>query len=356
MSKSKSDLLNLVSSFDEATSFWRESFTASDNAVSKIQSAKVDKPLQEFTKLIKLIKAHTTKVGIIFKPENIKKDVNPAYKTLKDLSETLVLLVSIIAQLQAKVISQLFYDEILLQIKQLLDSNSGFGKELKLIVEDESAEEKETKKDEIDGRLVSVGKIWTICDSLIQLIQDGKFGLLTSKIKLSIDLIEDGYEEFEEWAKNPTEFDEEDPFGFSDDESIEEDEEDGANPPTTEAEDESEPDASKEELKAFAQKWSKNIDLVKLLIASFKKSLPATTEGEIVDQVYKLQNNLVSLIDKLIVDLMLDQTIDDDVKEYTNSITKESRSLAKIGIDVHQTNAKKSKWYEAWITKFNTDL
>ena len=51
----------------------------------------IDNPQQELIKLIKLIKAHTTKVGIIFKPTNLFKDPNVAYNTLEELSETLVL-------------------------------------------------------------------------------------------------------------------------------------------------------------------------------------------------------------------------------------------------------------------------
>ncbi|KAK6198587.1 uncharacterized protein RJT21DRAFT_49353 [Scheffersomyces amazonensis] len=354
MSKTREELKKLLDSFSEAIVFWKNSLVNQSSLEgSEIQSATVDDPVKELEKLVKLTKAHTTKVGIIFKPENLKKDVTPAYNTLSKLSESLILLISIIAQLKPNVISQLFYDEILLQVKNLLDSNAGFVKELKVVVDEEiksDITETVTKKDEVDGRLVSVGKIWSICDTFLQLVQDGKLGLLTSKIKQTVALIEDGYEEFEEWAKNPTEFDDEDPFGFSDDDEEEEEEEEqnDAIPPSVPSED-------KEDLKIFATKWVKKIDLVKLLIASFKKSLPISTNGEVVDEIYNLQNGLVSLIDKFIVDLMLDQTIDEEIEHYTKSITKESHKLTKVAREVHKNNDKKSKWYEAWNTKFDSN-
>ena len=259
---------------------------------------------------------------------------------------------------------QLYYDELLKGIKQLMDSNKELSHELTLIFDsqnDENTENTPSKdSDEMDKRLVSVGKIWSNCDVLISMINNGALALLTDKIKQSVLLIEDGFEEFAEWTENVEEIDD-DPFGFSDDEFSDEESEDDAHPPVAEdkdnkLEDDGENGEDVEELKKFAQLWLKKIELVKLLILSFKKSLPLSTSGSSIDSIYAIQFGLVKLIDKFIVDLMLDRTIDGEIEEYTGAITKESVKLAKLARDIHAKNNKKAKWYEAWETKFRTGL
>lgn len=346
MSKTREELKSLLDSFEEATQFWINSLS-DISTFSEIKAAKVSDPINELNKLVKLIKAHTTKVGIIFKPENLRKEVNPAFNTLLKLSETLVLTVSVIVQIDSAKISKLFYNEIVEQLKQLLESNNRFAKELKLIFEDDEdvSEQSESKKNEMDGRLVSVGRVWSNCDSLVQLLTEGNLALLTNKIKQSILLLEDGFEEFAEWTENPEEMND-DPFGFSDEEDFTDDEEE-ATPPVMNGHKVTEDD---KELIKYAKKWLKKIELVKLLIASFKKSLPKSTPGDSIDEIYTIQNHLVSLIDKFIVELMLERRIDDN--EYTDSITNESIQLSKIARNLH--NDKKTKWYETWETKYNS--
>ena len=90
-------------------------------------------------------------------------------------------------------------------------------------------------------------------DSLDQLLNEGDLGLLTTKIKQSISLLDDGFEEFVTWANNPEEI-EDDPFGFSDDEEEEEEEE---------QDDDNDNDSlhsiiDTKELSEFANKWVKN--------------------------------------------------------------------------------------------------
>ncbi|ODV81093.1 uncharacterized protein CANTADRAFT_47373 [Suhomyces tanzawaensis NRRL Y-17324] len=345
MSKTREDVQKLLESYSEALQYWLDGLADPKNA-SKIKSAKVKAPLDELKKLAKLIRAHTTKVGIIFKPQNLAKDVGPAYTTVLKLSETTVLVISVVVQLQPGETSHLFYNEVLQQIKQLLAANLGFVGELQAVLDDvdELAKEDGSKSDEINGRLLAVGKIWATCDSLYGLVENGKLGLLTDKIKDNIGLIDDGFEEFEEWCENPQEMDD-DPFGL-DSEDEDEDGLDGANPPT-ESDDE-----SKEELIKYAKTWLKKIELVKLLMASFKKSLPQATTGEQIDAIYGHQQDIVKLIDKLIVDLMLNGSIDEELEGITKQITQESTRLAKLAQAIHVNNSKKSKWYDTWITKF----
>ncbi|CAD1812633.1 hypothetical protein FOB58_005802 [Candida parapsilosis] len=325
------DLKALLASFKDATQYWITNLTSEQ--ISQIKASKVDNPLDELSKLVKLIKAHVTKVGIIFKPETLAKQESTAYTTLEKLSESLILLVSVVSQLQAKQISNLFYNEIVHQVRQLIESNHELANELTYIYDEK----------EDSARLVSVGKIWSNCDSLTTLINNGALNLLTSKIKQSIGLIDDGFEEFVEWVENPVDID--DPFGLSDDEEHEDDEE------KLNSEVESDDEEHSAELKAYAEKSLKEIELVKLLLASFKKSLPKTTTGLQVDEINNLQKTITNLIDKLIVDLMLNREITKEVESISKDISIYSVKLAKLAKSIHTD--KKSAWYTTWITKFN---
>ncbi|KAG5418327.1 hypothetical protein I9W82_003855 [Candida metapsilosis] len=322
------DLKALLVSFKDATSYWVTNLAS--NQISQIKASKVDNPLNELSKLVKLIKAHVTKVGIIFKPETLAKQESTAYTTLEKLSESLILLVSVISQLQAHQISKLFYNEIVHQVTQLIESNHELANELAYIYEEK----------EDSARLVSVGKIWSNCDALTELISNGALNLLTMKIKQSIGLIDDGFDEFAEWVENPVDMD--DPFGFSDDE--EDDGEELDNKEDSDEEDDS-------ELKAYSEKWIKKIELIKLLLASFKKSLPKSTTGSQIDEIDTLQRKISNLIDKLIVDLMLNREITTETESISKDISTHSIKLAKLAGSIH--NDKKAAWYSTWVTKFN---
>ncbi|RLP67397.1 hypothetical protein L150_06207 [Candida albicans Ca529L] len=384
--KTQNDLKNLLQSFKQATEFWIQSININKfDEINGFTTTTIDNPQQELIKLIKLIKAHTTKVGIIFKPTNLFKDPNVAYNTLEELSETLVLTISIINQLeneqqqeeeaeankeQKKIskISKIFYDEIIDQIKLLFSSIIELNQELIIIINNENEKDKtnedgEDNDDDDDaGRLISVGKIWSNCDSLDQLLNEGDLGLLTTKIKQSISLLDDGFEEFVTWANNPEEI-EDDPFGFSDDEEEEEEEE---------QDDDNDNDSlhsiiDTKELSEFANKWVKKIELIKLLISSFKKSSlppplkanPNSISGNTIDEINNLQSNLVQLIDNFIIDLMIDRNIhDDEIIRYTNRIINQAIKLSELAMIIynHQplTNyEKKLKWYETFINKIS---
>ena len=377
MADPKSNLKDLLTSYQEALEFFSVSLSQNDETAKKIQAANVKQPLDELAKITKLIKAHTTKVGIIFKPENLAKSTDPAFSTLSKLSESVVLMISVVAQIDPREISNLFYKEIVDHVRLILEGNKKLVEELLIHTSEgstestestESAESvksakstestesaKSTKDSPVDssvdssnsvnGRLLSVGLIWTCCDSTMSLLESGNLNLLTSKIKESILLIDDGFEEFVEWAENPEEFEMEDPFGFSDDESDDE--------PPADSDNESTDGESKDVVAKFAKTWIKKIELIKLLLSSLKKSLPATTTGESIDSIYSHESRLVNLIDKLVVDLMLDQVVDEVVEKCAEDITEVSQKISTIVRKLHKDNEKKAKWYETWETKFN---
>lgn len=358
MAKSRSDLQKLLESFKEALQYWQNCLRDSKSSLSDIKAAQVTNPLEELTKLAKLIRAHTTKVGIVFKPETLSKETNAAYDTLLKLSESLVLIISILSQLKADEISDMFYSEILHTVGLLIESNSQFADELadmeaRANQENENSEVSKSKNEnEIDGRLVSVGKIWSNCDALTKLLNDGELGLLSKKIKQSITLIEDGLDEFEEWAENPDDFDlDDDPFGFSDDES-----EDDLDAPPVNNTTETEQTENNKVLVDFAQLWLSKFKLIKLLLISITRSLPSVTSGDVINKTYDNQRLIVHKIDKLIVDLMLNKEVDDECKLTAEDIAKICYRLVKIVKDVNKSSENKVKWCVAWDSKFKEGL
>ncbi|KAI3406910.2 hypothetical protein KGF56_000202 [Candida oxycetoniae] len=348
------DLQALITSFQDATKFWIVSLGT--DKITQVKASKVEDPLGELLKLVKLIKAHTTKVGIVFKPGTLVKEEKTAYSTLEKLSETLIFTVSVIAQLKAKEISKVFYEEIVIQVKQLIGSSNILANELLSIHSSECGSDDDD--DSGEGRLVSVGKIWSNCDSLTKLINEGALGLLTEKIKQSIALIDDGFDEFVEWAENPEDID--DPFGFSDEGETDEDEEKKTDFENEETEEEEEKEKEEEnvsneedfELIKYSKKLIKKIELIKLLLSSFKKSLPKTITGSQIDEIYQIQKTLVNHIDKIIIDLMLERSVSDETISTEQTISSNSIKLSKLAESIHKDN-KKSSWYTTWATKYN---
>lgn len=358
MPKTRSDLHKLLESHKEALNYWQKSFTNNDSLSPKIKAAEVANPLEELSKLGTLIRAHVTKVGIVFKPQNLKKGQDAAFTTLLKLSGSIILMVSVISQLKPEQISHIFNNEILDNVKLLLHSNSEFVDELIALEADSNDENNpndfgsEDDK-EISGRLVSVAKIWSNCDDLCKLIKNGELGLLAKKVKQSISLIDDGLDEFEEFTENPDTFDDDDdPFGLDEDDSEDESENTGNSKP----EENQMSKEDKSDLIKFSKLWLSKVKLVKLLLLSLTRSLPSVTSGETINNIYDLQRLLANIIDKLIVDLMLNKQVDAECEQYSKDIIKSCNKLIKIVQDVNKSNETKVKWCTSWESKFKEGL
>lgn len=332
---SRKELRDLLKSFSEALAYWNNVLKDKEE-LKKVKSAKVDDPLAELVKLSKLIKAHTTKVGIIFKPDVLEKQAESSFNTLQRLSESCVFLMSLVGQLDEKELSSIFYDEILSQIIEVVASNIYLVNQL-IILENSVGSDSQPAElvVESDGRLMSVAKVWSSCDALVKVVNGGKIGALNLKFKQSIALIEDGLGDFEEWAEDPEPMD--DPFDLDDSDS--------------ESEPVPLPEDQKQELKEFGQLWLGKFKLVKLLFSSTSKSLPSITSGETIDSIYKAQRDIVKHIDNLIVELMMCE-LGDKVKSDASEITKNCNALLKIVKQVNKSNESKIKWCDAWDSKF----
>lgn len=364
-------LNEIVVAFEEALNFWLLHLSdVNTEFKAAVSPAKVDAPLEELVKISKLIKAHTTKVGILFEPSSFKNAGSAAVKTVSELSSSFVLYVSVLAQLSPAAISRLFHREIFSVSTSLITNARLLVSELLVIIkenENETATSDTTGKPEdtpslndatdpkatVDPRLVSVGKVWASCDEMVKLIEAGNLRYLEKQTKMHLTLIDDGLDEFSEWAENPEEFDDEDPFGFEDEFS---DEEDDESPPVGEEESDSEEtntsSQEKEKLRSYCKLWLEKFKLVRLLFFSINKSLPLLVGGENIDEIYAAQELISRDIDQLIVDIMLSQVIDHVVEKHATNIDKGCYKIVKILKGVNEKSLTKVKWCALWESKF----
>lgn len=367
----------ILSAFAEALDFWALQLDQkSDDLKSTVSPAKVSDPLEEVVKVCKLIRAHTTKVGILFEPSALKNAGTATVKTVLELSGTFVLFMSLVSQLAPIEISKLFHKEIVNISASLVANTTLLVTELNVLLEAANSDSqestgqstKETDKEKItseskpvekekltvDSRLVSVGKIWATCDKLVSLIEAGNLRFLEKQTKLQLALIDDGLDEFSEWAENPQDYDDDDPFGLED--SFSDDEVDDSAAPVVEElelDDENEEDLQdREYLSKYSKLWLDKFKLVRLLFFSINKSLPLLVGGERIDQIHDAQELICRDIDLLIVELMLNQVVDHIVEKHATNVDKGCFKIVKILKTVNEKSPTKVKWCTLWESKF----
>ncbi|PSK37846.1 hypothetical protein C7M61_003091 [Candidozyma pseudohaemuli] len=333
--------------FKEALHFWLAMLNKPTELSTQIPAAQVEDPLREIIKLTKLIKAQTTKVGIVYAPKNILKQSDAVHDTVAELSKTFVFLISALSQLSPEKVSSLFYTEVAAKSKDLIETAEAFAEELELILKntEEEDEEAQTNADTVNPRLLSVGKMWLLCDGIGEFIEKGNIKFLQLKTTLNISLIEDGLDEFEEWVKNPQDMDDDDPFGLDDDFSDEE-------APADDKEADSGDEADNEDIIKFGELWLKQLKLVKLLFLSINKSLPSVTSGSVIDEIYATENSIVRCVDKLVVELMMNNELGDEVEQFDKEFGKSCSSIISILRSVNKTNETKVKWCVSWEAKY----
>lgn len=359
MSNQLDDILN---AFEEALECWGLALSGNTDGLKSIPAATVEEPLKELVKVVKLVRAHTTKVGIIFEPTKLVKQSDAAYSTASDLSKSLVLYMSILAQLSPEKISSLFYKEILAVSYILIASATSLATELKKLRKEakDGADSSSTDKPSTttDVRLVSVGKMWSVCDELVKLVESGNLKFLEKKTRVQLSLLEDGLDEFGEWAENPEDFDLEDPFGL-DEFSDEEDDEAVPAPSDSESDSgETSEDFGKgrEELVSYAKLWVQKFKLVKLLFLSINKSLPTIIKGAYIDDIYSAENKICKESDLLIVELMMNHSLLEDVQEHATAIDKTCSKIITIVKNANKNNDNKTKWCGSWESKYKEIL
>lgn len=306
---------DIVQAFAEALDFW---LLHIQDLPAHVAPAKVENPLAELVKLAKLIKAHTTKVGIVYEPAKLEHAGEAAHNAVSDLSKLFVLFISALALLKA--ISKLFHNEISKKSAELVSAASALAQGLQ------------------DQRLVLVGKVWSVCDELVSLVEGGSNRCLEQKTKMHLLLIEDGLDEFAEFLENPDgfDFDSDSEFGSAD---------------SADSDSEGVLEAEADTIKKVGSEWLRKLKLVRLLFLSISKSLPKITAPQDIDDIYAQQVVVFKKVDNLVVDLMSKDV--ENAEEHGLAVDKAAKAIVKILEKANTNSESKVRWCAAWLAKYN---
>ncbi len=351
----KKELFDTISSFDEALKYWSVllSDTAKFDEQVKIDSSSttdLKDPLNEIAKVASLIRAHTTKVGLVFKPP---VHPNAANSTLNDVSKTLLLLVSLFNQIDEDKFSSALKTELKQYIIELLSTYSNLLKEAKTLdyVDDNTLKAETTSKkstkiqpeelDQVDIRLVSVAKIWRCCDKIESIEKLGISGIAKKSVLNYNELIDDALSELSEWVEDPTCSD--DPFelAFTDD-----------------LEDEADEDkkiANEDNVKILlphATNWTKKLKLLKILFSSINKRRIQQCSGTQINFILSQMDSLSASVDDFVATILTHSIA--ELEDAEKSVFKIADNLV-VYVTVDMTTKQEdgyTKWYNTWKEKF----
>jgi hypothetical protein len=318
MEHTEEDLRALINSFREGLKLYNKTLTSS---LLELKTRDLEHPETELSKLAQLLNAHATKIGIAFRPP---VSVNASYEQLRDTSAKMLLIVGVVAQFDPSKWSKLYQEDIINKVRTIVSNY------ITLLDELEQLDFKDDSKENVEGRLISVAKIWESCKAVEDLMSVGNIGLLKEQIKLSIGIVDDALSELNEWMEEP--YVETQVIDLGEDEDKDEE----VLPFTIE----------------FASKWTEKIKLLKLLLSSLSKSLPSKVyNGESVDIFNKEQKTLAGQIDDLVCDIFLNLE-KDDLESNAKTVQKQSKRLIQLVRELNKEDEKKTKWLDLWNEKF----
>ncbi|AAS54776.1 AGR286Cp [Eremothecium gossypii ATCC 10895] len=329
------ELGQLLASFRERFAYGTRDELAAISSSTQLQDST---PLLELAKLAKLIRAQTTKVGILSQPARREGNESTCGKELRALEESLFYLLSLLPSFHksghyTSYLNKQLDEEIL----ALLRSLEKFYDEIR----------------EKEENLVSVGKIWASCDELLALAEQGNLGLLNERLSASAKLVQDTILELHDWLAEPT-LEEQDPFGLED--SFEETSD--AESTATNAENK----APSPQMIEYVQTLERRVKLVKLLLKSFQKSVkvenPHTkAAADSLEKVYKVHHAVVEQIDELVSSVfMLGADFDpqdEDLLEGVKTLHSTMESMCKLVKKLNNNDPKKNAWVESWEAQWN---
>ncbi|KAH3681151.1 hypothetical protein WICPIJ_007846 [Wickerhamomyces pijperi] len=339
---SEEELRVFIKSFAEILKVSKDSLyaeTVEDNNV------KAQDLTAESIKLIQLIYAHTTKIGIAFRPP---VSINAAYAQIKEISQYFFLLVSLVPLFQEDPkFSKFFVSELKVQVSKLISTYTNFLKELGELNFTEKADA--STSNSVDHRLVSIGITWDMCDGLKKLILGGNLELLKENLKQSIALVDDAFEEFGEWIELPEKCDDTDPFGFNGAEEDDDDDDASEN-----GDDKDDSEHIDPQLLSMAKKWHSKVKLIKLLLSSLSKSLPTDEsgiKGADLEKFNQEQDHLIGLVDDLVSSFFTWSPIG-DVQSYADEIVEQCKNLIEMVKMLNKGDDSKIKWLKIWLERF----
>lgn len=343
---------------------FQDSITSNPISIpTSIQIANVSNPIDEIPKLSSLISAHTTKIGLVFKPPIAKTTYNACKTEVDSLVKYAILLISLLYQIQKDrdIYSKLFANELsydglsILEVCIILLNNL-----IELIdIEDENSnenkDEDEKSNKETNQRLASVGLIWDSCEKLTKSCKNGSNGILRSKLKQTNKLVIDALDELKEWLENPIvgngfDFDGDDIFGLNDnsDEKIKEEEEKL-----------SDDEKADEEVILFGKVWSTKIQLIKLLISLLDKSIPTSKYNSKFSKGLDLLNETCLKINEYVDDLVACTVYDADIEGGEKAgklLNNQTNQILELVRKINNDDEKKCKWLDSWKHKYQEPL
>lgn len=290
-------------------------------------------PRLEMVKLAKLIKAHTTKVGLLSNRSCIEGNEATLRNQLEELEQSLFYLLSLFPVFHR---SGHYAAYFLKHLDKATANLLGCVKELYVQILGKS------------GDLVSVGRIWSLCDELNAIADQGNLGLLKKHITNSTKLLNDTDLELNDWLENPSVYSE-DPFDLD---SVSDSEHENTDI-----------DSAKlpEDLVAFVQILQKNVKSVKILLDSFNKSIFVSNPHSkstirILEELDDHHEKLVEHVDEFVSSVFMlgadfdkkNEDIIEDIEKFNEITSSMSELMKKLNGDDHKKKKLVEDWESQW--------
>lgn len=302
-------------------------------------------PLTELLKLAQIIKAHSTKIGIVCQESKFFDNYPVVFKELQSFTNALFYLLSLLPLVhddKTDTWTRYLAKKLDSLVLNLLSGVSSLCKEIERMIEEGKGND--------NNRLISVGSIWAACDSLAELAKKGNFKLLADSIRSSCDLVDDVVQDVESWLEDPQ-------FG---DELLVDDVESDEEKEDSEREDNGDAAQALKKMEAFLIEWKTNLKMIKLLLSSFAKSLSTNvynskdTKASSLDKLHSLQSLVVEQLDEFLSDVFMSDASFDS-KEFNGNIAALNESLGQmVGVikKLNTSDPKKLKWINVWENKY----
>ncbi|SCV00494.1 LAME_0G10088g1_1 [Lachancea meyersii CBS 8951] len=315
-------------------------------------------PIAELKKLSQILKAHSTKIGIVSHPDKFHNNLDAAFKELQLFANAVFFLISLLPLFYQGQFTQYFTSLLDANILGLLNGISGLCDDLSQLLatpfdklaSDASGDSTEDSNS-TPARLISIGKIWAACDSMLELATMGNLGLLNQKIQVSAKLVGDTLSEVEEWLLEPR-VESDDPFGLDSDSDNDE----------SGSTSETEPQEAPKEMIQFVQDWQSKLKMIRLLLQSFSKSIASNDyknkepTASQLDKLNELHKRIVAEIDELVSStFMAGQDFDaedEEIQDLKLQLNTAVREMAIIIKALNKDDEKKGKWIQVWYNKY----
>lgn len=181
--------------------------SAIEDDESKPEISPPKSSVQAIVDIARLSKAHTTKIGIAFKPPI---SVAAASKTLTESAALVPALVGSFVAVyndkeKASKVGSLILGEVRDFVLDYLSAHKGLYKELKSLAASPESKDSDKKEEESGARLISIGKVWEACDALTDIAKLRSAKILAVKVEQFAEMVQDALDDLSEFIENGNE-------------------------------------------------------------------------------------------------------------------------------------------------------